>query len=201
MSPRRYDECQDLDTCKKSIARLQSSPTSLHKYVIKEKARGRDNAVERLHGGRSSSTRANSGRPPLQPQRRRRMSGVQRSVSLKESHKDPGAGEAPQRGNIAFERLQQRDSKWYSGSGGLADRPPSQPFIRRGISGAKCASTEEYQKDSSLKEPRPERSIRILQQSDDSRWSSGSRATFDMAPVQALEGRSIRRLKQSDNSC
>ena len=187
-TPRIYDGYEDMDACRKPNARVQSYPN-----IIKEMIHGRENG--RLHGVRSSSARAISGRPPLQPHSRRRMSGGPSSVSPRESHKYPGLGEAPQRGSSssAFESLQQKDYKWNSGSGALTDRPPSQSFICHKISG------KEYHKQPSLEEPRSESSIR-LQQSDDSRWSSGSRATFDMAPFKALSESSIRSLKQSDDS-
>jgi hypothetical protein len=194
-TPRIYDGYEDMDACRKPNARVQSYPS-----IIKEMTHGRGRAAGRLHGGRSSSARAVSGRPPLQPHSRRRMSGGPSSVSPRESHRNPGVGEAPQRGSSAFESLQQRDYKWNLGSGALNDRPPSQPFICHRISGVNCASTKEYHTEPILEEPRSESSIRRPRQSDDSRWSSGSRATFDMAPFQALAGSSIRSLKQSDDS-
>jgi hypothetical protein len=173
------DGHKDADTCRKPNARAHSYPIYLHKYLNKEKAYGRRSAVGKLHPRHNS--RVISDIPPLQPRRRHKMSGEPSSVSLKESHKDPGAG----------------DSKWNSGSGVLTDRPPLLPFIRHGISEASCASTQEYHNDPKLEEPRLESSIRRLHQRDGSRWSSGS---FDMAPFHALAGSSIRRLQQSDDS-
>jgi hypothetical protein len=199
-SKRIYDGYEDMDTCQKPNARVQSYPICQHKDVIKERTHGRKGAFERLHGGRSSSTPDISGRPPLQPHSLRRMSGGPSRVSMKESRKHPGAGKPPQGGSSAFEMLQQRDSKWNSSSGAVTDRPPSQPFICHRICGANIASTKDCHEDSNLEKPRPKSSIRSLQQSDDSRWSSGSRATFDMAPFQAFAGSSVRSLKQSDYS-
>jgi hypothetical protein len=119
---------------------------------------------------------------------------------VKESYKDAGAGEAHQRGSSALKRLQQSDSKWNSGSGALSDKPPLQPFIHHGISDASSASMSEYHKDLILEEPRPESSIKRLQQSDNSRWSSGYPSSFDMSPFQALAGRSLGSLQYYDDS-
>jgi hypothetical protein len=201
---------EDMGTCRKSNASVQSYPICLHKHINKENARGRESAVERLHWERSSSTVA--------------ISGGSSNVSGKESHKDPVAGESHQQGSSAFESPQRSDSKWNSGSGPLTDTPPLHPHNHHGISRAECASPKECHKDPSGDEPRrgshnhhgisraecaspkechkdpggdePRRgsSIRRLQQSGDSRWSSGYRASDDMAPSQALaRGRMILR--------
>jgi hypothetical protein len=128
--------------------------TSLRQLLNQENLLERENAVERLHSRWSSSVRVIVDRPPSQPLSRRQMSGGPSSGSVKQSHqKDPGVGDAHRRGN-AFERLQQSDSKWTSGSGVSTDRPPLQPLRCRGSA------------------------ARRLQESH-SRWSSGSRATFD----------------------
>jgi hypothetical protein len=200
-----YDGYEDVDTCPKPNARVYQ-----HKRMIKERTYGRESAVKRLHGGRSSSTPAISGRPPLQPHSRRRMSGGPSRVSIQESRTQLGVGKPPQRGRSAFERLQPRDSKWNSSSGAVTDRPPSQPFIRQKQSGSDSAPTKVYHEDPNLKKPRPETSVKNLQQSDDSRWSSGSLATIDIAPfhsrwssgapLQALAGSSVRSLEQNDDS-
>jgi hypothetical protein len=125
--------------------------TSLHQCPNQENVHAQEGAVERVIVDR----------PPTQPLSRRSMSGGPCSDSVKESHKDPGVGDARRRENT-FERLQQQsDSKWTSGSGVITDRPPSQPLSRRQMSGEPYA-------------------VERLQQSD-SRWSSGSRATFDTA--------------------
>ena len=134
--------------------------TSVHQRLDQENVHERESAVERLQSRWSSSSRLIIDRPPSQPLSRRQMSGGPRSDSVKESHKDPGVGDAHRRGN-AFERPQQSDLKWTSGSGVITDRPPLQPLSRRGSA------------------------VGRLQQSD-SRWSSGSRATFDAASSQAL---------------
>jgi hypothetical protein len=191
-SKRMYDGYADMDACRRPNARVKSDPIYLHKCITKESAHGRESAVGKLDSRHSLSTPAISGRPPLQPHSRRRMSGETSSVSVSESHKDPEVGEAHHRGS---KRLLQSDSKWNSGCGALTDRPPLQHIIRHEKSNASCASTKEYHKDPLLKERRPESSIRSLQPSDDSRWSSGSRATFDMAPFQALARSSLRSVK------
>jgi hypothetical protein len=171
---------EDMGTCRKSNASVQSYPICLHKHINKENARGRESAVERLHWERSSSTVA--------------ISGGSSNVSGKESHKDPVAGESHQQGSSAFESPQRSDSKWNSGSGPLTDTPPLHPHNHHGISRAECASPKECHKDPGGDEPRRGSSIRRLQQSGDSRWSSGYRASDDMAPSQALaRGRMILR--------
>jgi hypothetical protein len=192
---------KEIDKCRRPIARVNSCPIYLPKYINEEKARGQESAVGKLHSRHDSSTRVISDIPPSQPRRRRRI-GVEtrRHVSLKESYKEAGAGEAHQRGSRAQKRLEQTDSKWNSGSGALTDRPPLQPFIRHGIREASCASTKEYHKDPLLEELRPESSIKRLQQSDDSRWSSGYPSSFDMSPFQALAGSSLRILQYYDDS-
>jgi hypothetical protein len=168
-----------------------SYPIYLHKCINKEKAHGRESAVgKQLDSRQNLITRVISDRPPSQPRRRCRMSVEPSSVSVKESHKDPGAGEAHHLGRFALKRLS--DSKWSSGSGALTDRPPLQPFIHHGISEASRASTKGYQEDPILEEPRPE--------SNDSRWSSGYRSSFDLSPFEALAGSSMRSLDQSDDS-
>jgi hypothetical protein len=187
-STRIDDGHKDVDTCRKPNARAHSYPICLHKHFNKEKAHGRESEVERLHWGRSSSTRAIFGRIPLQPRSRRRTSGGPSSISVKKSRKGSGAGEAHQRGSNAFERKQQRDSKWNLGSGALTDRPPLQPFSRHEIREARCPSTQEHHKNPSLEEPRPVDSIRSLQQCGAS-LSSDYRSSFDMAPSQALAHR------------
>jgi hypothetical protein len=209
-----YDGYEDVDTCPKLNARVLSSPIYQHKHMIKKRTDGRESTVERLRGGRSSSTPVISGRPPLQPHSRRRMSGGPSRVSVQESRTQLGVGKPPQGGRSASERLRQRDSKWNSSSRPVTDRPPSQPFICRKQSTVGSASTKESHEDPNLKKPRPESSVRNLQQSGDSRWSSGSRATFDiapfhsrwssgsrsMSPLQVLAGSSVRSLKQNDDS-
>jgi hypothetical protein len=174
--------------CRKPNAREESCPICLRKHFKKEKAHGRESAVEKLSCGRISSTRTISGRPPRSP---RKMRQVLSSVSVKESHKDPGASKAHQRRSSTFKRFQQSDSKWNSGSGTLTDRPPLQPLRRHGISESKCAITKEYHKDPRVEKIRRGSSIRSKQQCG-SRWSSGYRARFDMAPSQAhARGRMI----------
>lgn len=173
---------KDMDMCVRPNARVKPSPIYLYKCVNREKAHGRESAVGRLHSRQNSSTRVISDRPPSQPRRCRRMSRDPSSVSAKKSHKDPDVGEDHRRGSRVLERLQQSDSKWDSGSGALTDRPPLKPFIRH----------------PRLEEPRLENWR--LQQSDDSRWSSGYRATFDITPFQALAGSVMRRLQQIDDS-
>jgi hypothetical protein len=124
--------------CRKPNAREESCPICLRKHFKKEKAHGRESAVEKLSCGRISSTRTISGRPPRSP---RKMRQVLSSVSVKESHKDPGVvGDAHERRSSATKWLQQSDSKWNSGSGTLTDRPPLQPFSRHGVSGARDES-------------------------------------------------------------
>jgi hypothetical protein len=76
------------------------------------------------------------------------------------------------RGRSANERLQRSHSKCTSGPGVITDRPPLQPLSYRG-------SADER-----------------LQQSDDSRWSSGSQANFDTTSPKAL-ARSVSALKHS----
>jgi hypothetical protein len=173
-------EYENMDTHRKTNASVQSHPIYLHKYLNKE------SAVERLHWERSTSIRAISGRTPSQPCSRHQMNGSLSSVSVKKSQMDLAAGEAHQRGSKAFERLQQSDFKWNSGSGALTDRPPLHPLSHNGKSGSSCASTKDYHKDQHLEELRRECTIRRLQQSNDSRWSSGCLASFDMAPSQVL---------------
>jgi hypothetical protein len=136
--------------------------TSLHQCLNQENVHAQESAVERLHSRWSSSSRVTVDRPPSQPLSRRQMSGGPSSGSIvKESHTDPCVvGDAHRRGN-AFERLQQSDSKWTTGSGVIPDRPPMQPLSCRGSA------------------------VGRLQQSD-SRWSSGSRPTFDTTSSQAL---------------
>jgi hypothetical protein len=136
---------EDMDTCRKTTARIHSYPIYLHKPLDQEHVHGRHSAAGRLHSRQNAMNRVMSDRPPSQPRSRHQKSGGSCSVSLKESHKNLVVGEGHRRGSRVFERLQQSESKWNSGSGALADRPPSQPFNRHGISGA----------------------------SDESRWSSG----------------------------
>jgi hypothetical protein len=179
-STRIDDGYEDTHTCRKPNARVKSYPVCLHKHINKE----------RPHWGRSSSTRAISGKTPLQQRSRRRMNGGPSHFSAKKSHKDIGTGEAHQRGRSAFERLQQSDSKWNSDSWALADRLPLHEKIE-----AKCASTKENHKEPSVEEPIPVDSIRSLQQCG-ARLSSDYRASFDMAPSKAL----ARRRKNVESS-
>jgi hypothetical protein len=183
------DEYEDIYTCRKTVARVHSHPICLDKLLNKENTHGRESAPGRLHSRQNAMNRVMSDRPPSQPRRRHEMSGGPSSIAVKENLKDPGADGAHEQGNSAFERLQQSDSKWSSGSGALTDRPPLQPFCRHGISGANCASTKESHEDPSLEEPRRGTFIRRHQQSDASRWSSGYRATFDIAPSRAFAHR------------
>jgi hypothetical protein len=191
---------KEMDTCRRPNARVTSYPIYPHKCINKEKAHGRESADGNLDSRQNLSTRVISDRPPSQPRRCRRVSLEPSSVSVKERRKDPGAGEAHHLGRFDLKRLQQSDSKWSSGSGALTDRPPLQPFIRHGISEASRASAKGYQGDPILEEPRPESSIKRLQQSNDSRWSSGYRSSFDLSPFEALAGSSIRSLDLSDDS-
>jgi hypothetical protein len=180
----------DVDTCRKPNSRVQSYPICLHQHLNKENTHGRESAVERLHWGRSSSTRAIFGTPPppMQPRSPRKMRQGLRSVSVKEEYKNSGAGEAHQRGSRVFEGLQQGDSKWNSGSGGLTDHPPLQPVSRHEMSEARCALTNEDHEEPTVEESQSESSFRSLQQCGVS-LSSGYRASFDMAPSQALARR------------
>ena len=138
--------------------------TSLHQRLDRENVHERESAVERLHSRWSSSSRVIVGIPPSQPLSRRQMSGGPSSGLIKESHKDPGVGDAYRRGN-AFERPQQSDSKWTSGSGVITDSPPLQPLSRhqsrRGSAGGR------------------------LQRSN-SMWTSGSKVIVDSPPLQQL---------------
>jgi hypothetical protein len=202
---RIHYEYKAMDAYRRPNARVNSYPIYLPKCINEEKAHGRKSAVGKPEDSRqNSSSRVISGIPPSQPHSRRRISGEPRLVSVKESYKDAGAGDAPQRGSSALKRLQQGDFKWNSGSGALADRPPLQPFICHKISEASCASTKEYHNDPIMEKPRPESPIRRLQQSDDSiddsRWSSGYPSSFDISPFQALAGSSIRSLQYYDDS-
>jgi hypothetical protein len=191
---------KEMDAYRRPNARLNSYPISLPKCINEVKAHGRESAVGKPDSRQNSSTRAISDIPPSQPRRRRRISGEPIHVAAKERYKDADAGEAHQRGSSALKRLQQTDSKWNSGSGALTDRPPLRPFIRHGIIVASCASTKEYHKDPLLEELRAESSIKRLQQSDASRWSSGYPSSFDMSPFQALAGSSLRSLEYYDDS-
>jgi hypothetical protein len=130
----------DMDTCRKPNARVQSYPTCLH-LLIKESYHRRESAVERLHSRQKSGTPVIPDSPSPQSRNRLQMSGGSSSVSVKESHKDPGVvGDAHERRSSATKWLQQSDSKWNSGSGTLTDRPPLQPFSRHGVSGARDES-------------------------------------------------------------
>jgi hypothetical protein len=173
---------KEMDACRRPNARANSYSIYLHKCHNEEKAHGRESAVGKPHLRYNSSTQVIFDRPPSQPRRCHRIRGEPRHISVKESYKDLGAGEAHQRGSSALKR--QSDSKWNSGSGALTDRPPLQPFIRHGISEASCASTKEYHTDPS----------------DDSRWSSGYPSNFDMSPFQALAGSSLKSLQYDDSS-
>jgi hypothetical protein len=126
----------DMDTCRKPNARVQSYPICLHKR-IKESYHGR----ERLHSRQNSGTPVIPDSPSPQSRIRLQMSGGPSSVSVKQSHKDQGVGDANQRRSSASKWLQQSDSKWNSGSGTLADRPPLLPFSRHGIIGASDESS------------------------------------------------------------
>jgi hypothetical protein len=137
--------------------------TSLCQRLSQENAHERESAVkQRLHSRWSSSSRVTVDRPPSQPlSRRQRISGGPNSGgSVKESHKDPGVGDAHRRGN-ASKRLHQNHSRWASGSEVINDRPPFPP--------PRCRGT----------------AVGRLQKSD-STCSSGSRATFDATSLQAL---------------
>jgi hypothetical protein len=181
-------EYEVMDTCRKPNAREESCPICLQKHIKQKKAYGRESAVEKLPCGRSSKTRTISGRPPRSP---RNMRQGLSSVSVKESQKDPGTSIAHQRASSALKRFEQSDSKWKSGSRALTDRPPLQPLRRRGISESKCASTREFYKDPNVEEVRRGSSIRSNQLCG-SRWNSGCRARFDIAPSQAhARGRMI----------
>lgn len=170
-STRIDDGYEDTNTCRKPNARVKSYPVCLYKHINKE----------RPNWGRSSSTRAISGRTPLQPRSRRRMNGEPSHFSAKKSRKGTGTREADQRGSSAFERLQQSDSKWNSDSGALTDR------LR--------ASTKDYHKETCGGDI-PVDSIRSLQQCG-ARLSSEYRASFDMAPSKALARR--RKIEGSSN--
>jgi hypothetical protein len=181
----------DVDTCTKPNSRVQSGPICLHQHLNKENAHRRESAVERLHWGRSSSTRAIFGTPPppMQPRSPRKMRQRLSSVSVKEKRKDSGAGEAHQRGSPVFERRQQSDSKQNSGSGALTDQPALLPVSRHEMSEARCVSTNEDHKEPTVEESQPESSFRSLQQCGAS-LSPDYRESFDMAhPSQALARR------------
>jgi hypothetical protein len=138
--------------------------TSLHQLFNQEIVQERESAVERaewLYSRWSSSVWVTVDKPPSQPRNRRQMSGGSSSDSVKESSKYPGVDVAHRRGN-AFERPQQEsNAKWTCGFGAITDTPPLQPLSRR--VGA----------------------VKRLQRSH-SRWSSGSRATFDTTMSLAL---------------
>jgi hypothetical protein len=144
-STRIHDGYEDVDACQKLKARVQSYTICLQQKLDKDNAHGQESPVGRHHSRWSSSTQVISNRPPSQPRSRHQMSGGSSSVSLKERHKKLVTGEVQQRGSHNFERLQQSESKWNSGSEALVDQPPLQPVSRHEISGP----------------------------SDESRWSSG----------------------------
>jgi hypothetical protein len=126
-----------------------------------EAVKERESAVEqRLHLRWSSRSRVIVDRPPSRPLSRQMSGGPSSGGSVKESRKDPGAGDAHRRGN-ASKRLHQNHSRWASGSGVINDRLPFQSPSCRGSA------------------------VERLQQSD-SRWSSGCRATFDATSSRAL---------------
>jgi hypothetical protein len=168
------DGFKNKDTCRKPNARVKSYPICLHKHINKE----------RPQWGRSSSTRAISGRTPLQPRSRRRMKGGSSQMSKKKNQKEPGTGNAHQRGSSFFERLQQSDdSNWSTIPGAHTEKLPLHEK-----SDARCASTNEYKKEACVEDPIPVDSIRSLQQCGAS-LSADYRASFDMASSKALARR------------
>jgi hypothetical protein len=125
--------------------------TRSHQRLNPENVHQRESTVESSHSRRSSSSQDIVDSPP--PQR----------VSRHQS----GRGSASADG-----RLQQSHSEWTSGPGVITDRPPLQPLSYRGSADGR------------------------LQQSDDSRWSSGSQANFDTTWPKAV-ARSVSLLKHS----
>jgi hypothetical protein len=116
--------------------------TSLHQHINQENVREQEGVVERLLSRWSSSSRVITDRPPSQPLSCRQMSGGPSGGSVKESHKDPGMGDAPHRRQSAVERPQPSESKWTSGSGIIADRPPVQPLSPRRIAVGKLQQSD-----------------------------------------------------------
>jgi hypothetical protein len=138
--------------------------TSVHQLLNQEIMKERERAVERaewLHSRWNSNVRVTVDEPPSQPRSRRQMSGGSSSDSVKESCKYPGVDVAHRRGNASKRPQLESNAKWTCGYGVITDTPPLQPLSRR------VGAVERVQRSNS-------------------RWSSGSRATFDTTMSLAL---------------